>query len=128
MKFTSGPYTNGWGWGLTGPNTPRSGGVTCEDACEDYAYMKKLNERKESDPFPEYPKIKYIPISVGQDTLAIVVGPNREANAKLFAAAPRLFRALQGILEIGKRDMTNPKYDGFFRDAKEAIEEVKGDL
>lgn len=30
--------------------------------------------------------------------------------------------ALSGIIEIGKRDMTNPKYDGYFTSAKEVIE------
>lgn len=29
--------------------------------------------------------------------------------------------ALTGILEIGKRDMTNPKYDGYFEEAREAL-------
>src|SRR5260370_37153380 len=29
--------------------------------------------------------------------------------------------ALQGILEIGKRDMSNPKYDGYFQFAKDAL-------
>lgn len=33
----------------------------------------------------------------------------------------RLAEALQGILDIGKRDMTNPKYDGFFQSAREAL-------
>jgi len=29
--------------------------------------------------------------------------------------------ALEGILEIGKRDMSNPKYDIYFEEAKQAI-------
>lgn len=33
----------------------------------------------------------------------------------------RLERALRGILEIGKRDMSNPKYDGYFNEAREAL-------
>lgn len=32
-----------------------------------------------------------------------------------------LAEAFTGILEIGKRDMTNPKYDGYFESAKEAL-------
>lgn len=32
-----------------------------------------------------------------------------------------LAEALQGILDIGKRDMTNPKYDGFFDSARAAL-------
>ena len=35
-----------------------------------------------------------------------------------------LREALQGILEIGKRDMTNPKYDGYFEQAQQALNEV----
>lgn len=34
-----------------------------------------------------------------------------------------LREALQGILEIGKRDMTNPKYDGYFEKAQQALKE-----
>ena len=36
------------------------------------------------------------------------------------AQSKDLYRALSGILEIGKRDTTNPKYDGYFNTAKEA--------
>lgn len=36
----------------------------------------------------------------------------------------RLREALKGILEIGKRDMTNPKYDEYFEQAKQALEET----
>lgn len=34
-----------------------------------------------------------------------------------------LREALQGILDIGKRDMSNPKYDGYFATAREALKE-----
>jgi len=34
-----------------------------------------------------------------------------------------LREALQGILDIGKRDMSNPKYDGYFDAAREALKE-----
>lgn len=33
----------------------------------------------------------------------------------------RLEMALRGIIEIGKRDMSNPKYDGYFEEAKEVL-------
>jgi len=49
------------------------------------------------------------------------------ANARLIAAAPELYEALQGILEIGKRDMSNPKYDGYFNTAKEALAKARGE-
>ena len=39
-----------------------------------------------------------------------------------------LYVALQSILEIGKRDTTNSKYDGYWRTAKEAIARAKGSL
>ena len=32
---------------------------------------------------------------------------------------------LQAIVEIGKRDLTNPKYDGYFKAAKEIIKKNK---
>jgi hypothetical protein len=37
-----------------------------------------------------------------------------------------LQEALRGILEIGKRDMSNPKYDGYFEVAKKVIGEIRG--
>ena len=49
-----------------------------------------------------------------------------KADAELMAAAPELYRALISILEIGKRDMSNPKYDGYFDDARAAIAKAKG--
>lgn len=36
-----------------------------------------------------------------------------------------LREALMGILEIGKRDMTNPKYDGYFEYAAEVTGRLK---
>ncbi len=32
-----------------------------------------------------------------------------------------LFDALEGILSIGKRDLTNPKYDGYFENGAKAL-------
>jgi hypothetical protein len=33
----------------------------------------------------------------------------------------RVATALRGLLEIGKRDLTNPKYDGFWNEARAAL-------
>ena len=38
----------------------------------------------------------------------------------------RLREALEGILDIGKRDMTNPKYDGYFEAARAALTPAEG--
>ncbi len=42
----------------------------------------------------------------------------RQQNAELL-------EALKGIIEIGKRDMSNPKYDGYFNAARAAIAEAE---
>lgn len=47
-------------------------------------------------------------------------------NLTLVDAAPELLAALEGILEIGKRDTTNPKYDGYYECARAAIAKAKG--
>lgn len=52
--------------------------------------------------------------------------PEYNDNARLIAAAPELLEALKGIIEIGKRDTTNPKYDGYFAEAKRAIAKAEG--
>lgn len=81
MTHTSAPWVNGWGEGLTGPNTPSE--PTVSYSLHHYDWQR--NKR-------DYPKAVeyYIPISIGTDTIAIVVGPNRESDAKLIAAAPDL--------------------------------------
>lgn len=51
--------------------------------------------------------------------------PETEANARLIKSAPLLLEALRGIIEIGKRDMSNPKYDEYFEAAKVALKEAE---
>lgn len=36
-----------------------------------------------------------------------------------------VFEALTNIIEIGKRDMSNPKYDGYFETAREVIKKYR---
>lgn len=40
----------------------------------------------------------------------------------------RALEALRNILEIGKRDMSNPKYDGYFDAARSAVESQLADV
>ena len=48
------------------------------------------------------------------------------ATAYLIAAAQELLEALKGIIEIGKRNLENPKYDGYFDAARAAIAAAEG--
>lgn len=77
---------------------------------------------------PHNDATKQIPILTGIDSEVVcfigVKGMPNIANAKLIAAAPELLEALQSIIEIGKRDMSNPKYAGYFEGAKEAIKKA----
>lgn len=51
-------------------------------------------------------------------------GSDRNINAyvvKCVNSHDELVEALKGIIEIGKRDVSNPKYDGYFEKAKQAL-------
>lgn len=65
-------------------------------------------------------------VQVGTEGSFRVEGDNAEANARLIAAAPDLMDALRGLLEIGKRDLSNPKYDGYFDAARAAVAKAGG--
>ncbi len=66
---------------------------------------------------------------VTANTTALTLQEAR-ANAALVCRAVNnheaLVSALRGILEIGKRDMSNPKYDGYFESAREALAKAEG--
>lgn len=51
------------------------------------------------------------------------------ANIRILKAGVLLLcateTALRGIIEIGKRDMSNPKYDGYFTEASEALAAIR---
>lgn len=51
-----------------------------------------------------------------------------KATAELIAAAPELLETLKGLLELGKKDLSNPKYDGYFVSARAAVRSAEGDL
>ena len=46
-------------------------------------------------------------------------------NIALREWAKKLRDSLQGIIDIGKRDMANPKYDGYFESSKEVLTAFK---
>ena len=47
-------------------------------------------------------------------------------DARLLAAAPELLDALVALVELGRKDTSNPKYDGYFDTARAAIAKAKG--
>lgn len=79
MKFTTGPWTKGWGRGVTGPTTPRAAGPCCGGEYYPYTIVSKNLE-----------------------TIAII--PQQEdgimdANACLIAAAPEMYETLKWFME-----------------------------
>jgi hypothetical protein len=86
----NGQWVKGWNGGLTGPNTPST--PTVAESCAKHAYNKALSSRKPGQALPVCPSCNdyYIPVACGTDTVAIAVGPDREATATLIAKAPRL--------------------------------------
>jgi hypothetical protein len=58
------------------------------------------------------------------DRINAILKPYRQALATMEQPGEkslRLRHALKAILEIGKRDLSNPKYDGYFEEARLAI-------
>ena len=87
-------WVKGWNGGLTGPNTPST--PTVAQSCAEHIQRKALETWKSGQPYPPFPKCSdyYIPIACGYDTVAIAVGPDREATADMIARAPRLAEEL----------------------------------
>ena len=69
-----------------------------------------------------------IEYKIGQDwfTSEDLDKPITTADDRVRWAAPDLLVALRGILDIGKRDLTNPKYDGYFESARRAVQKATG--
>jgi len=89
---TSGPWIKGYGPnGVTGPKTPRVGGPTVRDAIRSASWEANGGV---------YPEPFYTIVSCGMETVAIVPGgrDEREANARLIAAAPDLLEATKEAL------------------------------
>lgn len=80
-------WVKGWNWGLTGPNTPST--PTVGMACAVHDHNKAMDNWKQGQPFPKSPTWfdYYIPIACGTDTVAIAVGPDREATADFIVKA-----------------------------------------
>lgn len=69
--------------------------------------------------------------SPGRETVIATMTGNGQglleikANAELIVLAVNTFdqarKAIQGLLDIGKRDLTNPKYDGYFESLRNVL-------
>src|SRR5208337_1126836 len=55
-----------------------------------------------------------------KDCREFLAAPSEPTDKRL-SREEKLEQALRGIMEIGKRDMSNPKYDGYFDTAREAL-------
>jgi len=102
-------WVNGWGDGLTGPNTPSAMGVTAgHSVARDNwhhaadAWTRQRNKGIDTGPFPITPSCDdyFVPVSEGRDTIAIVVGPDRVENAQAISALPELLAACKAMLEL----------------------------
>lgn len=106
-KHTPGPWTNGYGTGITGPTTPNIQGATVAE----YLEYRKVAEDA------DYPPRRSRIVSCDGRTVAIVpdVDGDALANARLIAAAPDLLKACQeSVLRI-------PECFGAGRMLREAI-------
>ena len=108
-KFTPGPWTNGWGNGLTGPTCPAIRGATVEESLDFARWDEAWEEaRQKGGSRPPSPKGKSWPISVGDSCIAIVTqlgGPEvQKANARLIVAAPKMYAKLRDLLEASRDD------------------------
>tara|TARA_R110000772_G_scaffold169846_2_gene281741 strand:- start:2134 stop:2460 length:327 start_codon:yes stop_codon:yes gene_type:complete len=105
FKGTKGEWVNGYGKGLTGPTTPTSSGPTVDK------------------------NRKYTPISIGQETIAIVIQQENDSmeelasNAKLIASAPELLKALRSAYRCsGERNtLTKPVLDEMLNAINKAL-------
>ena len=99
-EHAKGPWSVGWGTGLTGPTTPSPMGATCGEA---------VAQRAAQDAFMPSPERTSVPVSMGMMTVAIVPLPEsgdiaeRDANARLIAAAPRMLEVLKLVTQMHAR-------------------------
>ena len=108
-------WVKGWNLGLTGPNTPALPTVSMSLAAH------RSHDSEGKIPYPST-KNYYIPIACGDDTVAIAVGPDREATADLIAKAPQL----EQELAIAKNRITalERTLESIAYAMKERVEEV----
>lgn len=110
MKGSKGQWNAGWNGGLTGPRCPSTHGVTCEG-------RKSDSEQN------------WFPVAVGMECVGIGVGATNseaKANARLIAAAPELYSALEAMLKDAEERLTevpNPIYHS----ARAALAKARGE-
>ena len=105
-KYSQLPLTLGWGDGITGPTTPRTGGPTCGDM-----------NREDID------RIHYHIISKDKATIAIfpdqIDGVMGKANAEMFFSRVNNHDKLVEALKLIKGHLGNLSQNGNFNDLPE---------
>lgn len=111
----NGQWVKGYNGGLTGPNTPWQPTVHHSIACRRWA--------NDSAPYPK-DEDYFIPIACGHDTVAIAVGPDREATADLTIRAQGMKAALQRIQSVAgnaSEDYNTPAMRKIYQITKEVL-------
>lgn len=114
QKHTELPWVNGYGLGVTGPNTPSSAGPTCLEHTQNHEWLK-------GGPQPER---RHTVISKGKDTIAIVVGDQEtyKANAEfIHRACNNHYSLVEALEEIAWSNDSKWQADR----ARQALAEVK---
>ena len=62
--------------------------------------------------------VLYTPPDITKEFMNLIKRTPEEESAE------RLYQAVTNLLEIGKRDLSNPKYDGYFRELSIIIMDI----
>lgn len=54
------------------------------------------------------------------------VCPNVIMSRRTYDKLVDVYLSLENIIEVGKRDLSNPKYDSYFREAKKVLDNLNG--
>ena len=82
-------------------------------------YLKSVIENKAKDPDNEF-KAMQLALDSSGATKDLAIRKMYDVEEKCHTVA----NALRNLLDIGKRDLSNPKYDGYFEAAREALAKI----